>query len=311
MTKTVLVTGGAGFIGSHLCGFLLDKGNKVLCLDSFLTGNKKNIENFLDNKDFSFFEHDITTPLHIKEDIDEVYSLASPASPLDYANLPIKTMLANSYGVKNALDIAKEKNARFLQASTSEIYGDPLEHPQKESYWGNVNSVGPRSCYDEGKRFAEALVTAYRRKHNLDTKIVRIFNTYGPKMRVNDGRVIPNFMMQALRGEPITVYGGGSQTRSFCFVADLVKGLCLMMDSSDSGPINLGNPVEITIKELAEIIISITDSSSEIVFKELPEEDPSRRKPDISRAKEILGWEPEINLHAGIVKALPYFKALI
>ena len=311
MTKTVLITGGAGFIGSHLCGFLLDKGNKVFCLDNLLTGNKKNIEQFLDNPEFDFLEHDITTPLHIKEDIDEVYSLASPASPIDYANLPIETLLVNSYGVRNALDLAKEKGARFLQASTSEVYGDPLEHPQKESYFGNVNSIGPRSCYDEGKRFAEALVMAYHRKHNLDTKIVRIFNTYGPRMRVNDGRVIPNFMMQALRNEPITVYGDGSQTRSFCFVNDLVDGLCLMMGSPDSGPMNLGNPAEITIKELAEIIISITDSSSEIVFRELPGEDPVRRKPDIGRAKEILGWEPEIGLHAGIAKALPYFRALL
>jgi dTDP-glucose 4,6-dehydratase len=304
-----LVTGGAGFIGSHLCGFLLNKRRRVLCLDSLLTGSRKNISPFSENDNFSFIEHDITKPISLTEDIDEVYSLASPASPVDYAAMPVETMLANSAGVHNALDIAKEKKAKFLQASTSEIYGSPLEHPQKESYWGNVNPVGPRSCYDESKRFAEALVASYRRKHGLDTRIVRIFNTYGPRMRISDGRVMPNFIMAALQDKPIEVYGNGSQTRSFCYVSDLVSGLSLCMEKGNHEPINIGNPEEVTIRQLAERIIKLTASSSEIITKPLPQDDPERRKPDITKAGKVLGWKPELSLEQGLAPTIDYFRA--
>jgi dTDP-glucose 4,6-dehydratase len=307
-SKKVLVTGGAGFIGSHLCEFLLEKESRVICIDNLVTGKKQNISHLLKNKNFVFVEHDITEPLGIEENFSQLYNLASPASPIDYQEKPIQTLLTNSAGVYNLLESAKKNKASFLQASTSEVYGDPLEHPQKESYLGNVNPVGPRSCYDEGKRFAEALVSAYNLKHKLDTHIVRIFNTYGERMRADDGRVIPAFINQALEGKPITVFGDGKQTRSFCYVSDLVRGLYNAMNSSFSEPINLGNPVEFTMLELAEKIISFTNSESKLSFKPLPKDDPKRRKPDISRAKEVLGWEPKIGLEKGLEKTIDFFK---
>ncbi len=306
--KTIIVTGGAGFIGSHLCDFLLDKNEKVISVDNFLTGSKKNVEHLLDEKNFELIEHNIVEPLSIREKIDQIYNLASPASPIDYQEKPIETILANSAGVKNMLDLAKEKKAAFLQASTSEVYGDPLQHPQKEDYWGNVNPIGPRSCYDESKRFAEAITMAYNRKFKLDARIVRIFNTYGPRMRKDDGRVIPNFINQALSAKPLTVYGDGKQTRSFCFVSNLVEGLYLTMNSKCSTPINLGNPNEISIIELAEKIISLTRSSSKIVFNSLPLDDPTRRKPDITKAKKILRWEPKTDFEEGLKETIKYFS---
>lgn len=307
--KTVLVSGGAGFIGSHLCRFLLGQKNRVICVDNLFSGRLENIKDLKANKFFQFVKHDITLPFPTAFKIDEIYNLACIASPVGYQNRPLETLMVSSLGVKNMLDLGVKNKARFLQTSTSEVYGDPFEHPQKESYWGNVNPIGLRSCYDEGKRFAESMTATYHRSFGLDTKIVRIFNTYGPNMHPSDGRVISNFLSQALANKPITIYGRGLQTRSFCYVDDLVRGLVLMMRNFESGPINLGNPGEFTILELAKTIIKITHSSSKIVFKNLPADDPTRRRPDISLAREKLNWSPKISLEDGLVLSLPYFKS--
>ena len=304
----VLVTGGAGFIGSHLCEFLLEKGNEVICLDNFFTGSKNNIRHLLDNCHFELIRHDLTLPINIE--VDQIYNLACPASPIHYQYNPVKTIKMSTIGMLNMLGLAKRTKARILQASTSEVYGDPKEHPQKESYWGNVNPIGPRSCYDEGKRVAESLMFAYHWNNNVDIKIVRIFNTYGPRMARDDGRVVTNFITQALENKDITIYGDGKQTRSFCYVSDMILGLYKMMNENDSftGPVNLGNPIEITILELAKKIIELTDSKSKIIFNSLPEDDPLQRKPDITLAKEKLNWEPKIKLEEGLKKIIEYFK---
>ena len=304
----ILVTGGAGFIGSHLCKYLLDKGDEVICMDNFFTGSKKNILSLIDNKNFEVITHDIIQPIYLE--VDQIYNLACPASPVHYQYDPIKTLLTSTVGIYNMLGIAKRTKARILQASTSEVYGNPLEHPQKETYWGNVNSIGIRSCYDEGKRAAETFMMDYHRENKVDTRIVRIFNTYGPNMAKNDGRVVSNFIVQSLEDKPITVYGDGKQTRSFCYVNDLVEGMYKMMNRKHIGPINLGNPNEKTILELAEKIIELTGSKSKIVFKPLPKDDPVKRKPDISLAKKELGWEPKVNLDEGLKKTIEYFKSL-
>ena len=306
----VLVTGGAGFIGSHLCKFLLEKGEEVLCLDNFYTGRKENIKNLFDFYNFELIRHDIVEPILLET--DAIFHLACPASPVHYQYNPVKTTKTSVMGTINMLGLAKRVKAKMLLASTSEVYGDPTEHPQKESYWGNVNPIGPRSCYDEGKRVAETLMMDYHRQNKVDIKIVRIFNTYGPNMLKNDGRVVSNFIVQALSGEPITIYGNGSQTRSFCYVDDLVKGLYLMMQSINfTGPVNLGNPNEFTIKELAEKVLELTGSKSEIIYKELPPDDPTQRKPDIGLAREKLNWEPEIQLKEGLVKTINYFNKIV
>lgn len=307
--ETIIITGGAGFVGSHLCDALVND-YKVICIDRFITGRKNNISHLLSNKNFVLLEHDITKPFKINETVKYIFHLASPASPIDYQLRPIETMLANSFGAYNMLEMAKEKNARILLASTSEVYGDPKEHPQKETYWGNVNPIGPRSCYDESKRFAEALAMSYLKEHKVDVRLARIFNTYGPKMRENDGRVIPNFITQALQNEPITVYGDGSQTRSFCYVSDLVDGLKKFMfkDSLSGEVINLGNPEERTVLETAGIVKKIVGSSSEIVFKDLPKDDPLRRNPDISKAKRLLLWEPKVSFDDGIKQTIESFR---
>jgi UDP-glucuronate decarboxylase len=308
--KTILITGGAGFIGSNLCDRLLKEGNRIICVDNFLTSSKENVAKFLDNKNFKFIERDIINPLFVDENIDEIYNLACPASPVHYQNNAIRTIKANTIGVINMLGMARAKNAKIFQASTSEVYGDPLEHPQKETYRGNVNPFGPRACYDEGKRCAETLFFDYFRTHHLKIKVVRIFNTYGPNMAPDDGRVVSNFILQALKGEDITIYGDGSQTRSFCYIDDLVDGFVKMMDSDEKvyGPINLGNPDEFTVKELAMKVIEFTDSKSKLVYKDLPIDDPTRRCPDISLAKNTLGWEPKIKLQEGLLKTIEYFK---
>ena len=306
----IVITGGAGFIGNHLCRTLLEKGNKVTCIDSFVTGSKGNVKDLLENKNFSLVEHDITKPLKLSGKVDRVYNLASPASPKDFSKIPIEIMLVNSLGVKNILDFAIEKNARFLQTSTSEVYGNPLEHPQTESYFGNVNTIGERSCYDEGKRFAEALITSYGRKTKLDFRIVRIFNTYGPGMRPDDGRVVPSFICSALKDKPITIFGKGQQTRSFCFVSDLVDGIIKLMESNYKLPVNIGNPNEMTILELAELVKKLSNSKSEIVFKSILEDDPERRKPDISLAKKTLNWSPKVGLEEGLTKTIEWFRGL-
>lgn len=310
--KNILITGGAGFIGSFLCEKLLAQGNFVICVDNLFTGSKENIKNLFSNQNFKFIEHDIINPLFLDYKIDEIYNLACPASPLHYQFNPIRTVKANTIGVINMLGLAKKHNAKILQASTSEIYGDPLEHPQVESYWGNVNTIGLRSCYDEGKRCAETLFFDYHRQHNLRIKVARIFNTYGPRMRPDDGRVVSNFIVQALKGENITIYGEGKQTRSFCYVDDLIDGLIKLMNSNDDfvGPVNLGNPIEFTIFELAGKVIKITNSKSELIFKELPSDDPQKRKPDISLAKKALGWNPTILLEEGLIKTVDYFRKL-
>jgi nucleoside-diphosphate-sugar epimerase len=311
--QTCLVSGGAGFIGSWLCEDLLKVGYRVLCVDNFITGTKDNIAGMLKNKNFLFIEHDISKPLKINEPLNFIFHLASPASPIDYQKLPIETMLANSLGTYNMLNLAKEKHARFLLASTSEVYGDPEEHPQKEDYWGNVNPIGPRSCYDESKRFAEALAMSFLRVHEIDARIARIFNTYGPRMRKNDGRVMPNFIMQALKGEPITVYGDGKQTRSFCYVSDMVDGMERLMfkDGVGGGAFNIGNPDEISILELAEMIKEMTKSDSKIVFRPVPIDDPVRRRPDTGKAAGILWWEPKIGLEEGLVITIHYFHEMV
>ncbi len=309
--KRILVTGGAGFVGSHLCERLVSEGNDVLCVDNLYTGSKRNIVHLFGNPYFELQRHDITFPLYVE--VDEVYNLACPASPIHYQNDPVQTTKVNVHGSINMLGLAKRVGARILQASTSEVYGDPTEHPQKESYRGNVNCIGPRSCYDEGKRCAETLFFDYHRQHRLRIKVARIFNTYGPRMHPNDGRVVSNFILQALKDEPITIYGDGSQTRSFCYVDDLVEGLIRLMNTPDdfTGPVNLGNPGEFTILELATKIIELTGSKSPLVHKPLPIDDPRQRRPDISLAKEKLGWQPTIPLQEGLVKAISYFDNLL
>ena len=304
----VLVTGGAGFIGSYLCERLLDEGAEVLCVDNFFTGTRSNVAHLMDNPRFELMRHDVTFPLFIE--IDQIYNMACPASPIHYQFDPVQTTKTSVHGAINMLGLAKRTRARILQASTSEIYGDPEIHPQEESYWGNVNPIGPRSCYDEGKRCAETLCFDYHRQHGVEIKVARIFNTYGPRMHPNDGRVVSNFIMQALRGEDITIYGDGSQTRSFCYVEDLVDGLMGLMNTEKSvtGPINLGNPGEFTIKELAELVIEMTGAKSQLVQKPLPQDDPRKRKPDITRARDTLGWEPEVKLRDGLEKTIAYFK---
>lgn len=303
----ILVTGGAGFIGSHLCQRLIDLGDEVICLDNFFTGSKANIGHLLGNSRFELIRHDIIEPILLE--VDRIYNLACPASPVHYQYNPVKTVKTSVMGTINMLGMAKRVKARILQASTSEVYGDPQVHPQKEEYWGNVNPIGIRSCYDEGKRVAETLMMDYHRQNGVDVRIVRIFNTYGPRMALNDGRVVSNFIIQALKGEEITVYGDGSQTRSFCYVDDLVNGLIAMMDRDGfTGPVNLGNPAETTILEFAERIISLTGSGSRIVFKELPADDPKQRQPDISLAGEMLGWRPQIPVEEGLKKTIDYFR---
>lgn len=304
-----LVTGGAGFLGSHLCEYLLKKGHEVIAMDNLLTGNIANIEH-LQCEQFTFIKYDVTQYIYIAGHIDYVLHFASPASPLDYLQLPIQTLKVGALGTHKALGLALAKKATFLLASTSEIYGDPLIHPQHEDYWGHVNPVGPRGVYDEAKRFAEALTMAYHRYHNVDTKIVRIFNTYGPRMRPNDGRAIPTFIPQALKNEPITVFGDGSQTRSFCYVDDLVEGIYRLLISDINEPVNIGNPQEMTIKEMAEKVIELTGSKSKIVYKELPVDDPKVRQPDISRAKKLLGWEPKVDFEEGLRRTIEWFKTL-
>jgi UDP-glucuronate decarboxylase len=308
--KRILVTGGAGFIGSHLCEALLDQGHEVLCVDNFYTGSKRNILPLLVNPLFEVVRHDITFPLYLEGDL--IYNLACPASPIHYQRDPVQTTKVNVHGAINMLGLAKRLGVRILQASTSEVYGDPVEHPQNEAYWGNVNPVGPRSCYDEGKRCAETLFFDYHRQHRIPIKVARIFNTYGPRMQPNDGRVVSNFILQALKDDPITIYGDGSQTRSFCYIDDLVQGLMALMNapSEVTGPINLGNPIEIPILQLAELIVDLANSRSEIVFKPLPIDDPRRRRPDICQAREVLGWEPHTELKDGLQRTIDYFEAL-
>jgi UDP-glucuronate decarboxylase len=306
--KTILVTGGAGFIGSHLCKKLLEQGNRVICLDNLFTGSKKNIQPFLANKNFKFIKHDIIEPFFTKEKIDQIYNLACPASPVHYQVNAIRTIKANTIGIINMLGLAKSHGARILQASTSEVYGDPLEHPQKESYFGNVSCIGPRACYDEGKRCAETLFFDYYRKHGLEIRVARIFNTYGPNMAENDGRVISNFITQALKNKNITIYGDGAQTRSFCYVADLVDGLIKLMNKENFiGPVNFGNPIELTMKEIAKKIITLTGSKSKLVYKTLPKDDPKKRRPNITLAKKKLNWQPKVKLNDGLKKTIEYF----
>lgn len=309
-SETSLITGGAGFLGSWLCDYLLNKDHKVICVDNLITGNMDNIRHNLRNKNFVFISHNITRELFLKENVDYIYHLASLASPIDYQKYPIQTLKVGAIGTMNALGIAKEKNARFLLASTSEVYGDPNVSPQKEEYWGNVNPIGLRSCYDESKRYAEALTIAYNRYHKLDTRIVRIFNTYGQRMRKNDGRVVPNFICQALKNEDLTIYGDGIQTRSFGFVSDTIEGIYQLMMSDYILPINIGNPEEHSILEFAKLIIKMTNSKSKIVFKDLPDDDPKQRKPDITKAKKILNWQPKISLEEGLRYTINYFSSI-
>ncbi|MCX5701915.1 MAG: SDR family oxidoreductase [Candidatus Omnitrophica bacterium] len=306
--KVAVVTGGAGFVGSYLCDKLIKKDFKVICLDNIITGKKENIGHLLNNKDFTFIKHNVSKYINIPGRVDYVLHFASPASPIDYLKLPIQTLKVGSLGTHNALGLAKKKNAVFLLASTSEVYGDPLVHPQPEEYWGNVNPVGLRGCYDESKRFAEAITMAYHRIHNIDTKIVRIFNVYGPRMRINDGRVIPNFIYQALNNKPITIYGKGKQSRSFCYIADMIEGIYRLMLSSTNNPVNLGNSNEFTILELAKILLRITGSKSRIKFTDLPQDDPKQRRPDITRAKKLLKWQPKIELEEGLFLTIEWFK---
>ena len=310
MKKRVVITGAAGFIGSHLSETLLDQGYSVVGIDNLLTGDVSNIAH-LAGRDFQFIKHDVTNYIFVEGPVDHVLHWASPASPIDYLELPIPTLKVGALGTHKALGLAKAKGARFVIASTSEVYGDPLEHPQKETYWGNVNPVGPRGVYDEAKRFAEAMTMAYHRYHGVDTKIVRIFNTYGPRMRLNDGRAVPAFMSQVLRNQDVTVFGDGSQTRSFTYITDLVDGIIKLMLSSENDPVNIGNPVEMTIKQIAETIIKMTGSSSKIVYRPLPTDDPKQRRPDITRARTLLGWEPKVQLDEGLVKTIEYFRTKV
>lgn len=308
MAKRVLITGGAGFLGSHLCERLLADGHDVLCVDNFYTGRKENIAHLMNDPYFEVMRHDVTFPLYVE--VDEVYNLACPASPIHYQRDPVQTTKTSVHGAINMLGLAKRTGAKIFQASTSEIYGDPEVHPQLEGYWGNVNPIGPRSCYDEGKRCAETLFFDYYRQHSLKIKVARIFNTYGPRMQMNDGRVVTNFIVQALKGEPLTIYGNGQQTRSFCYVSDLIEAFVRLMDSPDdiTGPINLGNPGEYTMLELAEKIIELSDSSSEIIFKPLPQDDPKKRRPDITLARDYLGWQPTVHLEEGLKRTIDHFR---
>lgn len=306
--KVFLVTGGAGFLGSHLCDLIISKGHNVICMDNLLTGDIQNVEHLIGNESFKFIKHDVTEFIHVRGNVDYILHFASPASPIDYLKLPIQTLKVGSLGTHKVLGLAKEKKARFLLASTSEVYGDPEIHPQPETYWGNVNPVGPRGVYDEAKRFAEAMTMAYHRFHQVDTRIVRIFNTYGPRMRLNDGRALPAFVSQALSSEDITVFGDGSQTRSFCYVSDLIEGIYSLLMSNETEPVNIGNPAEITIKQFAEEVISLTGTSSKVIYKDLPEDDPKVRQPDITRAREILGWEPKVERAQGLKITIDYFK---
>jgi dTDP-glucose 4,6-dehydratase len=307
----VLVAGGAGFLGSHLCDALLDRGDEVVCLDNYVTGRARNVDHLAGHPKFSLVQHDVTSAATVEAellgDLDAVMNLASPASPKDYLALPLETLAVGSTGTRNLLEIARHHGARFFMASTSEVYGDPLVHPQPETYWGHVNPIGERSVYDEAKRFSEALTAAYRRTHALDTRIVRIFNTYGPRMQVDDGRVVSNFVVQALRDEPLTIYGDGSQTRSFCFVSDEVRGFLALLDSDVPGPVNIGNPVEFTMLELAELVIELTGSTAGVEHRPLPSDDPRQRRPDITIAREQLGWEPLVGLREGLELTIPYF----
>jgi len=305
--KRALVTGGAGFLGSHLCGRLMDEGLEVVCMDNLITGSLDNIEGYFGRDGFTFVHHDVTNFIHVPGKLDYILHFASPASPIDYLKLPIQTLKVGSLGTHKAIGLAKSKGARFLLASTSETYGDPLVHPQPEDYWGNVNPVGPRGVYDEAKRFAEAITMAYHRHHGVDTRIVRIFNTYGPRMRAGDGRVVPAFICQALAGKPLTAFGDGMQTRSFCFVADLIEGIWRLLNSDYVDPMNIGNPTEMTVLEFAKEIIRITGSSSEIVFEPLPEDDPKVRQPDITLARRVLGWEPQVLLADGLEETIEFF----
>ncbi len=308
MKKVAVVTGGAGFLGSHLCEKLLSENISVVCIDNLLTGNINNISHLFKNENFTFIKHDVTNFIHVPGQVDYILHFASPASPIDYLKLPIQTLKVGSLGTHKALGLAKEKGARILLASTSEVYGDPEIHPQKENYWGNVNPIGPRGVYDEAKRFAEAMTMAYQRYHNLETRIVRIFNTYGPRMRLNDGRALPAFVSQALKGEDVTVFGDGSQTRSFCYVSDLIDGIFRLLLSDEKEPVNIGNPSEITIKQFAEEVISLTGSKSKIVYKDLPQDDPKVRQPNIEKAKRVLNWEPKVDRTEGLKLTLDYFK---
>lgn len=304
-----IVTGGAGFLGSHLCELLLENGHEVICIDNLVTGSAKNIEHIKSDK-FTYLNHDITKPIYFGDKIDYIFHLASPASPVDYLELPIQTLKVGALGTYNMLGLAKEQEAKLLIASTSEVYGDPQVNPQPESYWGNVNPIGPRGVYDEAKRYGEAITMAYHRYHGIDTRIVRIFNTYGPRMRAHDGRVVPNFINQVLNGKDITVYGDGSQTRSFCYVSDLIEGIYRLMMSDFTDPVNIGNPAEMSVLEFAEEVLEIIESDSTIVFEDLPVDDPKVRRPDISRAKEILGWEPKVGLKEGLKQTIDYFRSL-
>lgn len=306
--KKILVTGGAGFLGSHLCRRLLEEGNDVICLDNYFTGSKENVQDLIGHKYFELLRHDVTFPLFVE--VDEIYNLACPASPVHYQHDPVQTTKTSVLGAINMLGLAKRLKIKILQASTSEVYGDPKVHPQKEDYWGNVNPIGTRSCYDEGKRCAETLFMDYHKQNDLKVKIMRIFNTYGPNMHPNDGRVVSNFIMQALRGEDITIYGDGSQTRSFCYVDDLIEGMMRLMNSSDdfTGPVNIGNPTEFSIKELATKVLDLTSSKSKLIYKDLPQDDPMQRKPDISLAADKLNWQPTIALEEGLKKTIEYFK---
>jgi dTDP-glucose 4,6-dehydratase len=307
----ILVTGGAGFLGSHLCDRLLAEGHNVIAMDNLITGSTDNIAHLAGNRRFHFIHHNVTNYIYIKGPLDAILHFASPASPVDYLELPIQTLKVGSLGTHNALGLALDKSARFLLASTSEVYGDPLIHPQTEEYWGNVNPIGPRGVYDEAKRFAEAMTMAYHRSHGVDTRIVRIFNTYGPRMRLNDGRVVPNFIAQALQGQPLTVYGDGSQTRSFCYVSDLVDGIYRLLMSSEVEPVNIGNPAELTIYQFAEAINRITGNPAGIIFEPLPKDDPKQRKPDISKAERILQWGPKVALDEGLAQTIAYFRARV
>lgn len=309
--KVIVITGGAGFLGSHLCDFLLAEGSKIICIDNLHTGRRANIEHLIESENFTFLEHDVVEEIYLDEDIDEIYNLACPASPIHYQQNPIKTLKTNVLGSINMLGLAKAKNAKILQASTSEIYGDPEVSPQTEDYLGSVNTTGIRSCYDEGKRCAESLFFDYHREHKINIKIARIFNTYGPRMNGNDGRVVSNFVTQALESKDITLYGDGAQTRSFCYYSDLIDGLIKLMNSKNdvTGPINLGNPIEISIKSLSEIILSlIPESKSKVIFKNLPMDDPKQRKPDITKAENYLDWQPKVELTSGLIKTINYFK---
>lgn len=309
--KTAVVTGGAGFLGSHLCDRLLLEGMKVVCIDNLLTGNLNNISHLFGNENFSFIKHDITNFIFVPGKVDYILHFASPASPIDYLKLPIQTLKVGSLGTHKVLGLAKEKNARILLASTSEVYGDPEIHPQEETYWGNVNPIGPRGVYDEAKRFAEAITMAYHRYHGIETRIVRIFNTYGPRMRLDDGRALPAFVGQALRGQDITVFGDGSQTRSFCYVSDLVEGIYRLLLSDEVEPVNIGNPDEITIQQFAEEVLKIMDSKSKIIYQPLPQDDPKVRQPNIEKAKRILGWQPKVERAEGLKITIEYFKNLV